>query len=564
MKSHQARLQRLLSLVSTTPWAWAVFLCTGSLPLHATTWQELAVAPSPLSLPPIQTVNFEQTSEFELTPFHEIAAKLIGKTPTKESIEAVRFAISEWLYKKHYFTSGAVIAEDEDVSDGEITFKLIGGEVSEVKATLVVPDPETKPYFDVGRPLVSPSFYESRLSKQIETPINRTNLTQILNNWPQIYPIEEVRMSVLPGTRRGEAKVNVDIKEKERFNAGLGVDNHRAPSSGAEQATLFLHSESLTRHRDTLDFDYGLVRNLDGQADWLGSDQFGIRYELPIRVDDTRTAAYFRRSTSLLIEEPFDHLDIESRFQLAGWSLTHPLVQTSSRQWSVTLAAEHKQLETTLGGQPVDLSEGFENGEASVTAVRLSTTYLVRSTRSVLGVRAAASAGLDALGASTQHERDGQFVTLLSEIQYVREFGTNGPPSQLITKATAQYSPDPLLTIEQMPVGGANSVRGYRENSLVRDSAVHGTLEYRLPLFPGLPKHNIRFAVFGDVGYGTNNGAIEDRIEFISSLGGGLLATPYKNSEFSLYVGVPLRDISNPEKDLQDYGIHFKFTTWAF
>ena len=532
--------------------------------VNATTWKDLVLAQSPPPLPPIKAIKFKDNPGFDLQQLHRIAERLIGKPPSKQALEDVRFDISKSLYENHYFTSGAIIERDEDLSDGEITFTLIGGKIESIEPNIATPAPGNRSPFDVGRPLVSPQFYHRRLSEQIQTPINRENLTQILNDWPSYYPIEEIHMTVEPGKDRGEARILVDIDEKERFNAGLSIDNHRAPSSGAEQANILLHSESLTRHRDTLDIDYGLLRNLDGKADWLGADQFGIRYEVPVRVDNSRTAVYFRRSTSSLIEEPFGDLDIRSRFQLTGWSLSHPLGQKSKQDWTISLAAEHKRLETTLAGEAVDLSEGFENGEASVAAIRLSTRYLQRSTKSVLGIRAAISSGLDALGATTNEDRDGRFLTVLTDVQYVYEFGTNTIRSQLITRGTGQISTDPLLTIEQIPVGGANSVRGYRENSLVRDSAVYGSLEYRIPVLPHRESLNLRLALFGDAGYGTNRGPVEDRTKFISSYGAGILAQPYKNSELSLYVGVPLQDISDRNSDLQDFGLHFKFTTWAF
>ncbi len=44
--------------------------------------------------------------------------------------------------------------------------------------------------------------------------------------------------------------------------------------------------------------------------------------------------------------------------------------------------------------------------------------------------------------------------------------------NQVILRADAQLTRDPLLPIEKFAVGGANTVRGYRDNQLVRDNGL--------------------------------------------------------------------------------------------
>ena len=53
-----------------------------------------------------------------------------------------------------------------------------------------------------------------------------------------------------------------------------------------------------------------------------------------------------------------------------------------------------------------------------------------------------------------------------------------------------QLTPDPLLPIEQIAIGGIDTVRGYRENQLVVDNGWMTSAELRIPLgqvtVPGL------------------------------------------------------------------------------
>jgi len=53
---------------------------------------------------------------------------------------------------------------------------------------------------------------------------------------------------------------------------------------------------------------------------------------------------------------------------------------------------------------------------------------------------------------------------------------------QALTRLDVQLASAPLLPLEQIAVGGRYSVRGYRENQLVRDNGVIGSVEARVPV----------------------------------------------------------------------------------
>ena len=90
---------------------------------------------------------------------------------------------------------------------------------------------------------------------------------------------------------------------------------------------------------------------------------------------------------------------------------------------------------------------------------------------------------------------------------------------------TGQYTGERLLALEQMAVGGVNTVRGYRENQLVRDRAVVASLEFRVPLlFNKAGAGILELAPFFDFGGGWD--VHEDRHpETIASTGIGLTAS---------------------------------------
>ena len=71
----------------------------------------------------------------------------------------------------------------------------------------------------------------------------------------------------------------------------------------------------------------------------------------------------------------------------------------------------------------------------------------------------------------------------------------------------AQISADPLLSIERFAIGGRDTVRGYRENQLVRDSGVVASAELRIPLWrDSLRRPLLELVPFMDYGTGWNDG----------------------------------------------------------
>jgi hemolysin activation/secretion protein len=119
-----------------------------------------------------------------------------------------------------------------------------------------------------------------------------------------------------------------------------------------------------------------------------------------------------------------------------------------------------------------------------------------------------------------------------------------------------------LLSLEQFSLGGIDTVRGYRENQLVTDNGVFGSIELRLPLTSD--PNTLQIAPFFDIGTTWNNQGLNPDPSTLASLGLGLrwLITP--NLSVRLDYGVPLID-SNTEGDtLQDSGFYFSIQYQPF
>jgi hemolysin activation/secretion protein len=128
----------------------------------------------------------------------------------------------------------------------------------------------------------------------------------------------------------------------------------------------------------------------------------------------------------------------------------------------------------------------------------------------------------------------------------------------LVLRLNSQFSNRPLLSIEQFSIGGMQSVRGYRENQLLRDDGIFASAEARVPVWMAKDKSPIvSLASFFDFGDGWNSDRFNKSYQSIYSAGVGLLVNATKHAQVTVYWGHPFVDFHEPKVSLQDYGIHF-------
>ena len=170
------------------------------------------------------------------------------------------------------------------------------------------------------------------------------------------------------------------------------------------------------------------------------------------------------------------------------------------------------------------------------------------------------SLGLDAVGATVHDDGrpDGKFTSVLGQVQHVQRFPWRN--ARLILRGEFQLTDDRLLTMEQFSIGGHASVRGYRENQLVRDYGAFVSAETRISVWNNSSGASFAdLALFADAGRGRNNSSDASTIpEDLASIGAGILGRLYAHWVYRLYWAHPLKQFDTDlDADLQDEGLHF-------
>jgi len=294
-----------------------------------------------------------------------------------------------------------------------------------------------------------------------------------------------------------------------------------------------------------------------------GLKQFSAHYERPLGSAGTQLGLRYVSSASEVIERPFNRLGIESRSATLGLDLRQPLVRREGLGLDLFASLEHRRSKSFLLGSGFSFAEGSEDGSVELAVVQFGQELTLRWPDRVLAVRSVLRWGVDALGATARSDVDGQFLSWLGQLQWAQRLSNRG--ASLLLRGNLQLSTDALPGLEQFAVGGHSSVRGYRENRIVRDNGWFASLELHLPLWTrpnAEPLLELR--PFVDVGYSWNRRQRPTpALRTLSSAGVGLVLRASSRVQAELYYAHSLRDLPDAARDLdlQNRGLHLRITS---
>ena len=456
-------------------------------------------------------------------------------------LESLRDEITETYIARGYVSSGAVIP-DQTIENGIVVIRVVEGELGEAVITTD------------GR--YRTAVLERRVLGGLDGPVDVNALEERLQFLQQDERIRSVDARLLPSAERGLARLELDVHEMRPWWLQVDVDNHAVPAVGSWQAHWEAAFTNVAGFGDTVSGFYDIADGLH---------QIEARYAFPISETGTTVSLLARRSWSEVVESPFDELDIQSRSSTYGVEVRQSLYTTLSTRFDLFVAGEVRRSKSLLLGSPFSFSEGPEDGLSKLTVARIGQEWSRRARNQVVVVRSVLSFGLDALG-STVHGRnipDGEFVSLLAQLQVARRL--EFLDALIVLRVDAQQSNGPLLGLEQIAVGGASSVRGYRENTLVRDSGYIGSIEARFPVSRrGDGSTLLELGAFIDAGYATNRERPTTGPRALLGVGLSARLQIDPNTRLELAWAESLKDVPfSQDHDLQDSGIYLKLS-WRF
>ena len=457
-------------------------------------------------------------------------SQLKYRTATFEDLVCLRSQLTQLYLDKGYVTSGAFLANNQDLSNGVVTIQVVEGELEQIIIT--------------GLDRLQENYLKSRLKLAASQPLNRDDLETALQLLIINPLFETVDAELTAGQKTGSNVLLVNVKQARSFTASIGVDNYRAPSIGEFQGSVNLAHGNLLGFGDRFFAQYGFTEGLD---------IYNLSYTIPWNAYDGTFSFSYDNSNSGIITEEFRDFDIDSETETYSFNIRQPLTRSPDREFALGLTLDIRRRETFLGDEPFSFSVGAEDGKSNVTVLRFSQDWVKRDATSVFAARSQFNVGIDAFDATINNTgTDGTFFVWQGQFQWVEQLS---PRVLLITRVGGQFTDDSLLSLEKFSLGGVNTVRGYQENQLVTDSGVLGTLELRIPVTENLD--TLQLNPFIEFGTGWNNDEPDPENSTIASIGLGIRWALAEGLILDIDYGVPLIDVDNDGNSLQENGLHF-------
>jgi len=376
----------------------------------------------------VSSYNFSGNIVIADDELMEVAKAYSDREITSHELEQLRRELTLAYVNKGYINSGVLIP-DQKVSGGIIRFEIIEGNLTAVDVS--------------GNERLRSKYIRDRLVIADDEILNVNTLRDGLKLLQQSHLINRVNARLGPGMRRGEAVLDLAVEENKPYSLSFLVNNYRSPSVGSETGMLDFSHINLTGRGDALRATYGNSH---------GMEELFLSYAYPFGYPETKIEVRYEKSDSLVIEEPFDLIDIESKSETFGVHLSHNFLHSLSEQFSAGIGLEWRSSDTYLLNRPFSFSPGVENGESDVTPIRFWLDWMKRDIDVVYAARSVLSIGLDGLGATSNDAVDSEFLSWLGQFQMVRRLNEHNV--QFVFKANVQLTNETLLPMEKFSMGG--------------------------------------------------------------------------------------------------------------
>ena len=465
----------------------------------------------------IRDIQIEGNTVFSDSQLKQSVGSIEGKTVTLERLFQIRNAIEQFYLDRGYISTGAFLPRQK-LKDGNVTIQVVEGSLVAIEIE--------------GLSGLSEKYIKDRLP-DLDEPLKINNLIQALKRLEKDPLIKEIK-GELKKLEPGKNLLSLKIEENKPIQIQLRIANTFSPTIGSFGSEITAEHQNLLGFGDQLEANYTRTEGLD---------RYGIGYSVPFNTSGGRIAFDYNKANNELIEEPISAFDIQADYEAYQLTIRQPVIENETEELSFSFGLEKLKSETFVAR---DISfpfvDGLEDGKSKIAPLRLGQEYTRRGNRSLIAAESRFNIGLDILDATISETGiDGLFWSWQGSVQWIKAFDGDGD-WLLRTSLSTQLSPDKLLPLEQLTIGGFGSVRGYRQNLIVGDDGVVGTIEGQLPVIRSSKWGNVYLVPFADFGtvwsnYSDTNNA---QTNTLASLG---LELDYRIEEFldaKIFYGVPL------------------------
>jgi hemolysin activation/secretion protein len=456
-------------------------------------------------------------------------------------IEELRQSITKLYIKNGFVTSGAVLKSSLSANATQLEFTLIEGRIGQIQIQ--------------GTERLNERYVAERL---VPEPNSVLNIEQLRERYELLLldPLfNSISTRLVPGQDQGSSLLYVDVTRATPYQFSVFTNNYTAPSIGELTTGMSGLLRNLTGYGDTL------TLNGQGRSQNFKMSRVGLNWLMPLNNQGTQLSLQADDGATSLIQSSVSSLDIQSNLKSSEFGIHQTLFNSPKTRLTIGLAKSKRKNETTLLGEPFSFAAGIPEGVLTQNAYKLWQDYSWRSESTVFAVRMTRNQIQnnlipDVSGASTSQPPN-NYAYWLTQFTLGHRLKDSGILLQM--QGSIQNASSHLTSLDRFGMGGAMTVRGYRENHFLLDRGSVINLETEIPVIhsSGANEVSFKIAPFFNVGTGRNLG--ESKVS-LSSMG-VTLKSEWKGFVASLALAKRLISPSSANilsGTLQDKGIHFQ------
>lgn len=443
----------------------------------------------------LQKVVIDDSQVLSQAEIASVTDKYVGHEVSLQKLNRLVSELNKLYEDKGYLICRAVLPP-QTIKEGIVHINLVEGRTGQL-----IMD---------GNKSTNSRYIQNRLHLHKDRIDNVHELNKDLLRFNSTNDVQ-LRIFMQAGEEAGTTDYVITAYEPRQHNFTVYTDNAGSDSSGLWRAGMFYTNKSLTGNRDTL-----MVSGIFSEGTKSGS----FAYNTPVGRSGTKLGVQYSANSVHIIDGDLEPMNVRGNSNSYGVSLTQPLIVTEHLKSDVALEYSRQSSKTDfLGIHWVD--DTISGYTASFSMMNYGKSSVIFQKH---GYRIGDWENIDG-----QNKDFGkyQFNGLYQKVY---------SGGQMLTgRLDGQWSSTSYLpSAEQFYIGGAYSVRGYKESLLGGDHGVAVSLEYSVPIAKAVSAFT--FIDYGSV-YGDS--AFEDHI--LMSTGIGVKATLAQNFYSSLTLGVPLR-----------------------
>lgn len=445
----------------------------------------------------------------------------VGQALDLPLLESAAQAVTDYYRKKGYVLALAYVPQQE-IKFGVVELAVLEGRIGDVTVS--------------GNKYYSSSFIKGHFAQAMEENVARNESLErgllLLNEYPDL----KTSATLGPGQSAGATDVHITAEDKRPVHFMLDMNNYGFNTisryrfgAGVEVGNVLVDGGTLTLN--------GIMGNHPNQL------LFGLgSYSMPIGVHGTKLVIG-GSDGKFDVGGQLDFLQIEGHTTTGDIAVTHPFIKSRFQNLlgEFGFSGKHSKLtllDNLIGDDAVrELKLGVNWDRLDLSGRWYASLYGFQGLGEFLGGMS------DNSPQATRRGADNRFTKATIATGRIQSLGHD---VLLIVKGSGQITTGPVVVIEQMLLGGPDSVRGYQLGERFVDEGFTLSAETRIPFFPSVMPTALKQtqgAIFIDYGAGLlrNPQPGEHHTTNMTGTGVGLqTALPWYSTSVRLDLGFPI------------------------